>query len=182
MASLPADRQDREPSGLPSVGSGSVDYVLRTAQQETIAISTLADQKANILLGVSLIMTTVIIGVLPSTGMTFALGILGVSSAVAAILTLLSLLPSRPITGREPNPLYFVDVADMTYEAYTETMADVLAKTDSLYQAILADLYQSSRFLVSRKFRFLRAAYLVFLIGLVLTAVGVGIDIASGTI
>lgn len=171
-----------DPAALPTSGIGSVDYVLRTAQQEMIAISTLADQKANILLGVSLIMTTVVVGVLPNTGMTYALGLLGGASALAATLALLSLLPSRVKDSKQPNPLYFADVAAMTYVEYHATMAATVSDSQQLYGAVLHDLYQSSQFLVSRKFRYLRAAYTVFLIGIGLTLIGVLVDVAVGNI
>lgn len=174
------------PDTHPAIHDGSaVDYVLRTAQQETMAVSALADQKANILLGVSLIMTTAVVGLLPSTGVTFGLMVLGTSTVVAAILALLSLLPSissLSANGSAPNPLYFAHVAQMPLEEFRSRMGAMLATNPSIYEGIIEDLHAASTVVFNRKYRYLRAAYVAFLTGLLLTVIAVLIDIAVGNI
>lgn len=165
----------------PHDGSAA-DYVLRTAQQEAITVSVLADQKANILLGVSLIMVTGLVGVLPSVGFTIALAVLGTTTVIAAVLALLCLVPDLGPSRQPTNPLYFADVARMTFPEFRRRMVGVLATSPSIYEAILVDLHASSQTLLQRKFRYLRLAYSVFLVGLLLTVVAVVIDVAVGNI
>jgi hypothetical protein len=166
----------------PHDGSAA-DYVLRTAQQEMMAISALADQKANILLGVSLIIVTAVVGIMPSTGVTIALVVLGGSTVTAAILTLVCLFPStgdRPDRAR--NPLYFADVGRMTFGEFRERMVGVLATSPSIYEAILRDLHESATAMLHHKYRYLRLAYGAFLVGLVLTVAAAVVDVAVGNI
>lgn len=160
----------------------AAESVLRVAQQETMAISTLADQKANILFGVSLIMITAVVGILPSVGFTIALMVLGASTVTSALLALVCLYPSTGKKVRGTNPLYFADVARMDLDEFRQRMLDILATGPSIYDTIIVDLHQVSTILLRHKFRYIRLAYGVLIVGLILTVVGVAIDIAVGNI
>ena len=164
------------------ITTGSADYVLRSAQQELVTISMMADQKANILLGVSALMATAVVGVLPTTGLTIALVVLGCTTFFSASLALVTLLPTRPKLKGDANLLFFEHVSQLDQDDYRVQMHGVLASSEAIHEAILGDVHSASVALEQQKFRFLRWAYGTFIVGLALTAVGVVIDVARGTI
>lgn len=175
-------------SAAPRAGARGLEHttaaesVMRVAQQETMAISALADQKANILLGVSLIMITAVVGILPSVGFTIALLVLGASTVTSALLALVCLYPSTGAKSGGTNPLYFADVARMEVDEFRQRMFDILKSGPDIYDTIILDLHQVSKILLRHKFRYIRLAYGVLIVGLVLTVIGVAIDIALGNI
>ena len=175
-------RMARTGRGIAPDHTAAAESVLRVAQQETMAISTLADQKANILLGVSLIMITAVVGILPSVGFTIALMVLGASTVTSALLALVCLYPSTGKKVGGTNPLYFADVARMDLDEFRQRMLGILATGPGIYDTIILDLHQVSKILLRHKFRYIRLAYGVLIVGLILTVVGVAIDIAVGNI
>ncbi len=167
---------------IDAANTGSADYLLRTMQQEAVAVRAMADQKANILLGVSALMVTGIVGVLPTVGLTVALVALGTTTVVSATFALLSLLPTVDGATSEANPLFFGHVARLEFDDYRSRMVEVLQTSPTIYDAIVVDLHASSRVLLERKYRFIRYGYQAFLAGLAATVVGVIVDLALGNI
>ena len=135
-----------------------------------------------LVLGVSAIMTTAVVGVLPSTGVTVGLVCLGVTTVGAALMALISLLPSTGAKKRPPNPLFFADAARMPYEDFRRLMGDVIESPSAIYEAIVIDLHESATVLLDHKYRFLRLGYIVFIVGLTATVGGVIVDVAIGNI
>lgn len=161
----------------------SVDYLLRTTQQNLVQLSSMADQKANILLGASLIMLTIIVGISSNSGITASLASLGVFTAISAVLSLLAVLPSAPkSSGREPNPLFFGDISRMSQDQHRRLLATRIQEDNSLFELISTDIYQSACVLQRRKFTYLRVSYAVFIVGLMTTSVVMVIEWSTGRI
>ena len=156
---------------------------LRTTQLNLVHLSQMADQKANIVLGASFIMITIIVGISSSSGLTASLATLGGFTTISAILALLAVMPTLPGQSRtSSNPLYFGDIVTMPKQEHQELLRTYVADRPRLFELVAADIHESASVLASKKFAFLRAAYIVFIAGLLATAVVMGIEWATGTI
>lgn len=149
----------------------SVDNLLRTAQQNLVQLSVMADQKANIILGAAFIMITVIVGISSSSGLTASLAVLGGFTTMSAIVALMAVMPTIPKETRvdKTNPLYFGDIAQMSREDHERALASHLNSDDGVYRLIARDIHESASVLQHRKFKFLRISYWLFIIGLLCT-------------
>lgn len=162
---------------------GSVDNLLRTTQQNLVHLSAMADQKANIVLGASSIMLTIIVGISSSSGLTGSLASLGVFTAIAAIFALLAVMPSIPSEDTSAtNPLFFGDISRMEPDEHRRLLGEFLADDQTLYDLLITDIWQSAHVLQARKFVYLRVSYTVFILGLVVTAVVMVFEWTNGTI
>ncbi|MFN3254887.1 MAG: Pycsar system effector family protein [Ilumatobacter sp.] len=155
----------------------SVDYAFRSLHQSLIQLSGMADQKANIVLGASLIMITIIVGIASSSGITASLGVLGAFAVASSVCALLAVMPS---TGANPhrrlNPFYFGDIAYLDEDEYRH-LAEVAMRDDgALYSEMLRDIGQQARVLQHSKFRYLRWSYGLFIVGLLATSVAVAVE------
>ena len=125
----------------------SVDYALRTAQQNTLHLSAMADQKASIVLGSSFLILSIIFTDIDLADPDFAVLALATTALASGLLATLALIPRMPTRTRRstyPNLLFFGTVARMDHNEYMTAMRDVIADDSRLYDAILEDLYQSS--------------------------------------
>jgi hypothetical protein len=153
-------------------GRSAVDYSLRTQQQNHVQLILLADQKANIVLTLTLLVTTLGAGSLTSGSPHPVLAVLVAGSVLAAIAALLALMPKLHSRGRageqgevqvhSGNLFFFGDIARMDAAAYRAEMEQMLAADGRLYDAIAADLYATA-VVLKRKYLWLRRSYLVLL-------------------
>ncbi len=156
---------------------------LRTTQLNLVQLSQMADQKANIVLGASFIMITIIVGISSSSGLTASLATLGGFTMISAILALLAVMPTLPGPSRvSSNPLYFGDIAGLEKREHRDLLHTYVSDRAKLFELVAADIHESAAVLRSKKFAFLRAAYMVFIAGLVATAVVMAIEWATGNI
>jgi len=147
-------------------------YMLRTTQQRHIQLSAMADQKANIVIGASLIMVTLIVGKAAQGGLSLPMWVLGAGAATACCFAMLAVLPntSSPRRGQPGfNPLFFGAVEQLSVDEYLQEMAGHLASEQAVYELILRDLHAEAQVLARKKYRRLRISYLVFLVTLMLT-------------
>lgn len=178
-------RQPFELSVTKIESRSNVDYALRTAQQNTLALSGMADQKASIVLGASFVIASIIFTGFDTSNIEpirVGLGLTSVTSGLLAAFALLPKLPRPPTSGpsSKPNLLFFGTVAQMDHEQYLDQMRDLLSDDDQVYEAILEDLYQAA-FAPARKFRLLRLSYLALMIGMVISLlIAAGSWVAAG--
>lgn len=158
-----------------SQGSDGI-YVLRTTQQNQIQLNLLADQKANIIIGVTMIFFTLAIGTASAAGdgaSRFGLPVilLGVALLGSFLLCVLSVTPkvtgsvvSRPEELR--NPLFFGSFASVSEDDYIEFMLGRLRDSDHARALLIRDIHQTGGVL-RRKYRLLRYSYIVLAVGVV---------------
>jgi Pycsar effector protein len=146
---------------------GSVDYMLRTAQQQLVDLSGQADLKASIVMTTSAILTSVAAARLGHESVRIALVTFIVGLLFAMLCAVLALVPSfrtRPASGAAPNPLFFGHFGAMNRAEYFEAMADVMESDPEVYRTIVGDLHASGQYLLLHKFRYLRLSYAFFLL------------------
>ncbi len=153
----------------------SADYLLRSLQTNHIQLSAIADQKASILVGATMVSLGVVAPLDPSDT-SVALVILAVTAALAGGAGVLALLPRVKTTSERRNPLFFGVHSNLTSEEFHDAMAEILADKERIYDAIVEDVHQMGHVL-SRKFRLINIAYAILIVGLATTLLGYLIDL-----
>jgi len=163
-------------SRIPERNTG--DGMLRTAQQHHVALSSMADLKANILITVSSIVLTMTIGRMNDPSLRVSVLTLTVFTLIALLLAILAVLPkyrALKVTGDELpsgfNLLFFGHFAELSRERFLEEVTRAMKPDGSVYSTMANDLYSLGWYLAHRKYRYLRYSYLFFLVGFLLAGI-----------
>ena len=144
-------------------------HLVRTAQQMTMQLSQMADQKASILMGATFVVFTVSIGQAARSSVPWALGVLAIFAFASALLAVMAVLPRvtpKPDARADANILFFGNFAAMTEEDFVVSVKSRLHDDDALYTTMLRDMHQNGQVLARRKYRYLAYAYRTFIVGL----------------
>ncbi|MFZ4688585.1 MAG: Pycsar system effector family protein [Polymorphobacter sp.] len=158
------------PCGKPS--HPNAVHMLRTMQGHHIALSSMADQKANILIGVNSVIFALVVRT--DEAMTLPMLVLAASAGLAAILCMLAVVPAIGSSKRTgpvmpTNILFFGAFTAMREEEFIAAM-DIIDADDLLIRRAMArDAYQLGLVLRHKKYKYLGWAYRVFMGGLILT-------------
>lgn len=194
----PTDLSDihKDKSGLMSKG---IQTMLRLTSSNHLRLSEMADHKANILISVNAIIISVILSVLlrKLQEETYLIIPTIIFLLVAVTTIVISILATRPkISGgsftidevkeKKTNLLFFGNFYNATYSQYNAAMRDMMLDTDYLYGSLIKDIYYLGAVL-GRKYKLLRLAYNIFMIGIVVSVIAFAIaaffnDGSSGTI
>lgn len=164
-------------------GSKSAQTMFRTALRNHIGLSSIADNKANIMLSVNALIIT------------FALPLLGKEIAnnrmllyptmlllsVCVVSMIFATMATRPISmkgyssmdnilARKSNLFFFGNFYRMTFEEYEKGMNATVADTKILDSTIMRDLFFLGRTL-GVKYGYLRNCYTIFMYGIILTVI-----------
>ena len=150
------------------------DNMLRTMQQHHVQLSTMADNKANILITVSSIVLTMVLANLKDPSLRAAMLTLAAFILVALLLAIVAVLPKyRPLrVGPGPLPpqfnlMFFGHFAELSRERFLEEVSEALKADGSVYETMAKDVYAIGYYLAHFKYRFLRLSYIFFLGGFV---------------
>ena len=152
----------------------TVDYMLRTVQQHHVQLSLMVDQKANIMIGATLVLLTLLLGHMARDGVALWSAILSPFALAAAVCALLATMPTvKPIklSSAQFNPLFFGHFTTLTQDEYLRYMERLIADDGQVYHAMTKNIYQIGRILHDKKYRYLGWSYRLFLVGIVLAAV-----------
>lgn len=152
-------------------GASDAIHLLRTMQQHHVALSSMADQKANILIGATLVVFALTVREGAVAGMSVPLLILAVSAFVASALCVVAVIPSigTPKRAGAPNMLFFGTFADLDEAGFRAAMAPLLHDNAALHAAMLRDIHQLGCVLKHKKYKYLAWGYRVFIAGLAVT-------------
>lgn len=152
------------------VAASNAIHLLRTTQQHHMQLSSMADQKASILIGATFVVFTIILRDGMDRALSPPLVVLAISAFVSAALGVMAILPSiqtRP--GQNPNYLFFGAFTHLSEAEFLAVMKPKLEDFDELASAMVRDIYQLGLVLQNKKYRYLGYAYRVFFVGLVST-------------
>ena len=159
----------------------TTDNFLRTTQQHHVALSSMADTKANIIITCSSIVLTLTFGRISDPELRTSVLTLGGFTLVALLLAILAVLPKyRPLKLRDAtlppnfNLLFFGHFSELPRERYLEEMSHTLMPDGSVYATWVADIYSLGTYLGHHKYRYLRLSYLFFLAGFVIACLEQG--------
>jgi hypothetical protein len=160
-----------------------VETMFRVTYDNHIALSQLADNKANILISLNGAIISALIVILTPRfeSITWTFAPVAVLLAGCTVSLAFAILGSRPRLGRTPvtveqvrdnkgNALFFGQFTSMTLEQFQDAMR-LLTNDDKLvYDALSRQLYSMGRALL-RKYRYVQIAYAAFFVTFALAAV-----------
>ncbi len=159
-----------------------VESMFRLTARNQINLSSIADNKANILISVN----TIVLTVLMSIGMgkisdypviTFPAIIFISTCLVTIIFAILSTRPKissgkfskEDIHNKRINLLFFGNFYNMKMDEYEWAVKEMMDDQNYLYSSMIRDQYSLGK-VIGQKYKLLRIAYTVFMIGLVLSS------------
>lgn len=141
-----------------------------------MTLSAMADQKANMLLGVASVMLALVVRNGTLVNLQPPLLILTLTAFFAALCCMGAVIPAfgrKPprVTNPDlkPNMLFFGVFAELEEREFQDHMLKIMETDDGIYEAMLHDVYQQGLVLKLKKYRYLGYAYRIFIIGIVLT-------------
>ena len=151
------------------------DNFMRTMQQHHVQLSVMADTKANILITVSSIVLTMVLGKLSDPDLRAAMLTLAAFILVSLLLAVIAVLPKhRPLRvppgaalPEQFNLMFFGHFAELPRDRFLAEVAGKLKADGSVYETMARDVYGIGFYLANYKYRFLRLSYLFFLGGFV---------------
>ncbi|HYE54605.1 MAG TPA: Pycsar system effector family protein [Chitinophagaceae bacterium] len=160
-----------------------IQTMLRLTSDNSLELSGLADGKANILISVNAIIISVILTVLLrrleiDTHLTIPT-IIFLGFSVATIV--IAIMATRPkvstgvfsredIMNKKTNLLFFGNFHKASLEEYEWGMSQMMKDQDYLYGALIKDIHQLG-VVLGRKYRLIRLAYNVFMIGIIVSVI-----------
>lgn len=161
--------------------------MLRVTSSNHIQLSDMADSKANILISINAIIISVILSVLLRKLQTDPyLTIPTIIFLLSAVVTIvISILATRPkvniglfneedVFNKKTNLLFFGNFHKMKQVEYENAMRIMMKDSDYLYSSMVADIYHLGTVL-GRKYKLVRLAYNVFMIGIIASVLAFGI-------
>ncbi len=175
---------EKDKSGLMSKG---IQTMLRLTSENHLKLSDMADHKANILITVNSIIISVILSVLlrKIQEETYLVIPTIIFLLVAVSTIVISILATRPkitqgtftpeeIKEKKTNLLFFGNFYKATYEQYNVAMHQMMLDTDYLYGSLIKDIYYLG-VVLGRKYKLLRLAYNIFMIGIIISVLAFAI-------
>ncbi len=159
-----------------------IQTMLRLTSENHMRLSEMADNKANILISVNAIIISVILSVLiRKIEVDKHLAIPTFIFLASALTTIvIAILATRPkitkgnftredILNRKTNLLFFGNFYKTELEEYKWGMSTMMKDPDYLYGTLVDDIYYLGKVL-GRKYRLVRIAYSVFMVGILVSA------------
>ena len=149
-------------------------HLVRTTTMANLMLSQMADQKASILMGATFLVFTLSVGQASSGTLSLPLLVMACFAFVSAFCAVLAIVPSiRPPQGplERQNLLFFGHFANLSEEAFVDSMLERLRSDETMFTTMLRDIHQNGQVLQRKKYRYLTLAYYVFLAGLTLTLI-----------
>jgi predicted metal-dependent HD superfamily phosphohydrolase len=171
-------KADKQKSNLLSRG---IQTVMRLASENHLRLSDMADGKANILISVNAIIISVILSVLLRKFETDPYLIIPTTIFLlfSVVTIVISILATRPkvtkgnfskedILNKKVNLLFFGNFYKTSLEDYNWGMSMMMRDPDYLYGSLIKDVYYLG-VVLGRKYKLLRIAYNVFMVGIIVS-------------
>ncbi|MFD0992537.1 Pycsar system effector family protein [Tenacibaculum geojense] len=176
----------KEKIELPERG---IETMFRVALRNHITLSDIADTKANILLSVNAIIISMALSTLlpkldnPSNSYLIVPSLIFILFTVASII--LSILATKPnvtkgeftkedVANKKVNLIFFGNFHKMSLPEFEWAMDEMMKDRDYLYGSLTKDLYFLG-LVLNRKYNLLRATYVVFMIGIIVSVLAFAI-------
>ena len=162
-----------------------IDYnVIKTSMRNNVEFTSIADNKANILLTLSSLLFTILIPVVLSNieiiideMLYIPLMMLALTCVVSIVMAALVTRPMKlsgqgfNVSGKTQfSPFFFGNYYKLSENAYKSHVSEMLEDSDMMKQYIMSDMYHIGVGL-GRKYTRIRKCYNVFIIGILLSVV-----------
>ena len=161
-----------------NLGRG-VETMYRTTYRTHVNLSSIADNKANIMLSINAIIISIVVAnLVPKIPGDYRLAVPTlILVAVCLIALVYAILSTRPkvtegratredVAQKRTNLLFFGNFYQMDLEDFHWGMMEMIKDSDFLYSSMTRDLYYLG-VVLAKKYRFLRICYNVFMYGLI---------------
>jgi predicted metal-dependent HD superfamily phosphohydrolase len=160
-----------------------IETMFRVSSSNHQRLSDMADNKSHILITVNSIIISVVVSLLlrkldTNDYLTIPAIILLLVSLVTIVLSILSTRPHIPggtftqaeLDEKKTNLLFFGNFYKMNLEKYTAGMHNMMNDAEFLYDSLIHDVH-SQGVVLGRKYKLLRAAYNIFMFGLIVSVI-----------
>jgi len=177
------EKKGKKKSDKEKMPGRGVESMFRLTARNQINLSSIADNKANILISINSIVLTVLVSI--GIGkisdypvITFPAIVFIITCLTTIIFAILSTRPKissgkfteEDIHNKKVNLLFFGNFYNMKLEEYEWAVKEMMDDQNYLYSSMIRDQYSLGK-VISQKYRLLRIAYTVFMIGLILSSV-----------
>lgn len=155
------------PANISGAGHANAIHLIRTMQAHHVTLSAMADQKANIIIGVNSVIFALVV---KEAAHNPALMVLAASSGLAAVLCMLAVLPKLGAgngPAPPPNLLFFAGFTQMNEADWIAWLERTNADDHAIQTAMARDVYQLGQVLAHKKYKYLGWGYRVFIAGLI---------------
>lgn len=173
---------DNDKTSLSFINKG-IQTMLRLTSENHMELSAMADGKANILISVNAIIISIILSVLlrrleVDPHLTIPTLIFLASSVVTIIVAILSTRPKmsqgaiikEDVLSKKTNLLFFGNFYRSSHEDYKWAMSVMMKDPNYIYGSVVDDIYYLG-VILGRKYRLIRLAYNVFMIGIIVSVI-----------
>lgn len=160
-----------------------VESMFRLTARNQINLSSIADNKANILISINSIILTVLVSMGISRVADYPNFIIpGIVFLSTCLITIIfAILSTRPkissgkfteedIHNKKVNLLFFGNFYNMTMNEYEWAVKEMMKDNNYLYTSMIRDQYSLGK-VIGRKYNLLRVAYTVFMVGLIISSI-----------
>lgn len=165
-----------------NLGRG-VETMFRTTYRTHVNLSSIADNKANIMLSINAIIISIVVANLVPKfdGLPKLIAPTILLLVVCLVALVYAILATRPkvtegkfsredIEQKRANLLFFGNFYDMDIEDFHWGMTEMIKDSDFLYSSMTRDLYYLG-IVLAKKYRYLAICYSVFMYGLILSVI-----------
>lgn len=154
-----------------------LDHLFRQTRMNLVVYSQMADTKANILLSISSVLLSISLTRIADPRFTVSITVLVGSLLITIFLALLTVIPRvhgfyhKRYSVHDPNysPLFFGDYVDIPYDEYARDMEEIMNDSDRAYEVMVKEVYHAGVYLVKNKYQYIRAGYMFFFAGLIIS-------------
>jgi hypothetical protein len=170
----------KKSEGVTRRGRG-VETMFRVTLKNHMALSQIADNKANIMLSINAIIVSIVLTSLfpkldNNAFLIWPSVILLTVCVLSIIFATISTIPKvttsvssiAAIKERKVNLLFFGNFYNLDLDDYIFGMQDLMTDDDYLYETLMKDLYFLGKVL-NKKYKYLRICYGVFMVGIILS-------------
>jgi HD superfamily phosphodiesterase len=163
--------------------SRGVDTMFRVTARNQINLNSIADNKSNILISVNAIIISIIITMLAGNigNMSNDIVPILVFLIICLITIIIAIMSTRPnlvnlrftredIKNKNVDLTFFGNFIKLKYDDYLKAVKDMMKDDEHLYSTLLKNQYELGKIL-SKKFRLVKIAYNVFMVGIIITVI-----------
>jgi len=179
----PDNKKDDTDKRKNSLVARGIQTMLRLTSENHVELSNMADGKASILISVNAIIISVILSVLirrieVETHLTIPTFIFLASSLATIIIAIMATRPKisqgnfsrEDILNKNTNLLFFGNFYSSKLNEYQWAMNTMMRDPDYLYSSLIMDIHQLG-VVLARKYKLIRLAYTVFMIGIFISVI-----------
>jgi hypothetical protein len=147
--------------------------MLRTSQQHHVQLTSLIDQKASILIASSSIIITISFTHIQTAKEFYGFWLLMITALLTLITSIIVIAPislkkrKQDTIKDQQNPLFFGHFTTLSFHEFEAEMLDIMDDAEKVKRTMIKDVYQIGKVLSDRKYPYLKASSLIFILGLI---------------